>query len=962
MAEKDLLKLLEEKHPAEFTREQTDEMLARLGKSKKLRAALSRKLQLEQGMAETFTRIEVPVDEIIKEAEGRKAFITKISNAVGIAVVVVLLAFIILKNVGEDEVPPPGPQTDLGGVENKPPQQVKKGVTAKPGPVKEETPPQPVEGPKEETEPAATVVEKTEVIKPEDKVADILFPDRVLPFEETCFTELVDPMDTPSRDVLRTWLDPAVWIRNNIRIGETRVNNVPLATLNGIYRLRPAWPAGGVLRLSLFNHQPPVLIHLWRGKEGVLLSFSPGGFMSAYRQEREGEEHAGKAGRLYGCQRVKKDPGLLDLVRGLDQVAFELRHQEGYLLVMRGDHELMRVPMAGPPREVYLEGRVHVSGICMYRGGAVPEPIVVKSRNRADRPKQVFDAAALSKLEWKGELPEKTARANDAARGATLSGEVENTNVDSYAAVPNSKSLFREIVLRLEDVTPGTAVFLGDEKGAPLYGLAFVLNKTTNGVMSFVLQNGNTGIPREQNIPLKGQVIPMWGTGQWLKLAVGRNVLRLFVSNDGRHWNEVKIMQRVGGVEYPPFSTVGLRLVGNGKQEKPRKITLRHLEIRPAGSLSPFLPPQLAAKVPDFAASGRSDNQELVEWISTAVNSRPEGTELEAWLRACAAACLLNPEWKYLRPELFAGLFESVVSDDKVSLQTALELVHEFALFTANVYPGFNGGSPVASCYEKIGEIASRRGEKKVFSLVKPWIFSTPSISAGGLQPLPSVLIRRQLLAHMSAGDWDSVAAFCGEIRYWNRRGYPQLPAVAWLAGQTEVKEAVEWVEVALAQRKGPGPGLRDVPLIHHPLVTEYSKDGYNTLAEFAASIKGRAFNDACLILTSSDNSYISGLLPDLQEKELLVSWRLSLARAFEKSPELSRTLQKKYAQLASLRLRKAQSRGDVEAVDAVTRQFYGTEAAVEAFLWMGDQALGIGESTLAEGYYRRARKTAPAS
>ena len=101
MAEKDLLKLLEEKHPAEFTREQTDEMLARLGKSKKLRAALSRKLQLEQGMAETFTRIEVPVAEIIAAAEGRKALIAKISNAVGIAVVVALLAFIVIKNAGE---------------------------------------------------------------------------------------------------------------------------------------------------------------------------------------------------------------------------------------------------------------------------------------------------------------------------------------------------------------------------------------------------------------------------------------------------------------------------------------------------------------------------------------------------------------------------------------------------------------------------------------------------------------------------------------------------------------------------------------------------------------------------------------------------------------------------------------------------------------------------------------------
>ena len=962
MAEKDLLKLLQEKHPAEFTRQQTDEMLALLGKSKKLRAALSNKLQLEQALAETLTRIEVPVDEIIAEAEGRKAFVTKIANAMGIAVVVALLAFIILRNGGDAEVDPAPSQPPREATKTRPPQEGGKAVTVKPAPVQEETQPQPAEEPKEETEPAATVVEKKEEIKPEDKIADLIFPDRVLPFEETCFIEMVDPMDTPSRDVLRTWLDPAVWIRNNIRIDETRVNNVPLATLNGIYRLRPVWPPAGVLRLSLYNHTPPVLIHLWRGKEGILLSFSPGGFLSAYRQVREGEEHSGKVLQLYGSQPVKRRPNDLDMVRGLGQVAFEIRHQGGDLLVIRGDHELMRMPIAGPPQEVYLEGRAHVSGICMYRGGEIPESIVVKSRNRAGRPKQVLDAAALSRLEWKGELPEKTARGNDAARGVTLSGEVENTSVDSFAAVTNGKDLFREIVLRLEDVTPGTGVFLGDEKGAPLYGIGFVLNKQTNEVMSYVPPDDFNAMPRDQSIQVKSQVVPTWGPGQWLKLAVGRNVLRLFISNDGLHWNEVNIMQRVRKTDYPLFSTVGLRLVGNGKQEQPRKITLQHLEIRPAGSLSPFLPPQLAAKVPDFAASGGATAQNLVEWISAAVNSRPEGTEQEVWLRACAAACLLNPEWKFLRPELFAGLLESVASDEKVSIAAALELVHEFALFTANGYPGFSVQDSFASCYEKIGEIASRRGEEKAYSLVKPWLFATPSISGHGLQPLPPVLIRRELLAHMSAGDWDSVSSFCGEIRYWNRQGTPQLPAVAWLTGQTEVKEAVEWAEVALAQRKGPRLIARETPLIHHPLVTEYSKDGYNTLAEFAASIKGRAFNDACLILTSSDNSYISGLLPDLQEKELLVSWRLSLARAFEESPELSRTLQKKYAQLASLRLRKAQVRGDVEAVDAVTRQFYGTEAAVEAFLWMGDQALGIGESTLAEGYYRRARKTAPAS
>ena len=327
-------------------------------------------------------------------------------------------------------------------------------------------------------------------------------------------------MDTPGRDELRTWLDPAVWIKKNIRIGETRVNNMPLATLNGIYRLRPVWPEGGVLRLSLFNHQPPVLIHLWRGREGVRLSFSPGGFLSAYRQVREGEEHSGKAARLYGCQQVKKSPGLLDSVRGLDQVAFEIRHQEGYLLVVRGDHELRRAPMAGPPQEVYLEGRVHVSGICMYRGGPMPESVVVKAMNRAARPGQIFDAAALSKLEWKGELLEKTDLGQDAGQGVTLSGEVENSSVDSFITVSAGKELFKEVVLRFENLTPGTAVFLGDEKGVPLYGIGFALHRETGGVMSYVPPGDFNAIPWEQHIPIRSQIVPLWDSGQWLKLVV----------------------------------------------------------------------------------------------------------------------------------------------------------------------------------------------------------------------------------------------------------------------------------------------------------------------------------------------------------------------------------------------------------------------------------------------------------
>jgi outer membrane protein assembly factor BamB len=545
---------------------------------------------------------------------------------------------------------------------------------------------------------------------------------------------------------------------------------------------------------------------------------------------------------------------------------------------------------------------------------------------------------------------------------------VENTSVDSYAVIPSGKELFNEIVLRLEDATPGTAIFLGDEKGAPLFGIGFVLNKQTNGVISFVPPGDFNAMPRGQDIPIRGQVVPMWGSGQWLKLVVGRDVLRLFVGNDGEHWNEVKTMQRKGtGYSRVPFSTVGLRLVGSGKQEQVRKITLRHLEIRPARSFSQFLPEPLAAKVPDFFALG-GKAESLVEWVSAAVSSCPEGVELSAWLRACAAYCLRKPEWQAfrsttnarpaLRPQLFMGLVESALLDEKISLVAALELVHEISLFSGH-WDLTHTSSFAAWGFRKLGEAAARRGEKKAYSFMKPWLFSTPSIFGKGLYPLPPVLITRELLYYASAAEWEAGAEFCRQIRYWNRRGYPQTNAAAWIAGQEEVKEYVGWSEVDFSRRLGRKDEFQGVPLSRHPLVTEYSKEGYNTLAEFQASIENGAYNDACTILTSSDTSFIQGLLPDMQDQDLMVAWRLALVIALEEQPELRRTLQKKYANLGELRLKRSISRGDSEAVDAVTRQFYGTVSSVDAYIWLGDQALGIGESLLAEGYYRRARKNA---
>ena len=80
-----------------------------------------------------------------------------------------------------------------------------------------------------------------------------------------------------------------------------------------------------------------------------------------------------------------------------------------------------------------------------------------------------------------------------------------------------------------------------------------------------------------------------------------------------------------------------------------------------------------------------------MDWVSVAVSSCPEDVELDAWLRACAAYCLRHPGWKAyasgngknaLRPQLFMGLVDSALSDEKISLVSVLELIQEIALFS----------------------------------------------------------------------------------------------------------------------------------------------------------------------------------------------------------------------------------------------------------------------------------------
>ena len=126
-------------------------------------------------------------------------------------------------------------------------------------------------------------------------------------------------------------------------------------------------------------------------------------------------------------------------------------------------------------------------------------------------------------------------------------------------------------------------------------------------------------------------------------------------------------------------------------------------------------------------------------------------------------------------------------------------------------------------------------------------------------------------------------------------------------------------------------------------------------MAEFEAALAGDAFADACRIITSAGRSGMAGLLPDSKDPDLLVSLPRAIALAMREHPELQQTMREQFGDVGQIRVREAMTKADVEAVEAATVRFFGTQAAAEAFGWLGDRALAGGKFAQAAQAYQEA-------
>ena len=170
-------------------------------------------------------------------------------------------------------------------------------------------------------------------------------------------------------------------------------------------------------------------------------------------------------------------------------------------------------------------------------------------------------------------------------------------------------------------------------------------------------------------------------------------------------------------------------------------------------------------------------------------------------------------------------------------------------------------------------------------------------------------------------------------------------------------------VSVVLMTRLGvayPGESSPDLRSQTHPAVIEIGKPAYNLYAAVRAVLADKSLPDACRLIVQTDPEEASGVLPDLRQDGLFLSYPLWVVRLLQEHPAALEFMRQEYRSLGALRLRTAVEEQDAAAAEAVAIRFCGTEAATTAYRWLGDRALAAGDSARALGCYRRAQWWTP--
>jgi len=952
MTDDELIELIESKTPEELSVDEIDELRLRLPVSAKLQDALAGRLEMEQYLTNVLGEIQLDVDKILARASQEPDKKPRSPLALwGWVASVLLVGAIVtwlvvrsrphggIQEIANAENRVPGENDHLAGDKSAPKDSAAEQLA------KLQVPRAKVVDPAEIAAMSASDPKGTlaELAKRDPWEPEVPWAEQPVPGPESLFEELDQKTPAPLEAELRRWFADVQGKPKSI--GTTSISLENWGWFDGLMKLKAPWIEGVSFRIAStdFNN---LRIHFWSGSEGVTLSLADvtGRQWSGYATSRKDNNPRPTEYLL-----TSRDEGRFWRTNLTSPVCLELRYEHGKVTLSRGDVHLLSVPLARQPDEVYFDGRAAVRYLAMVKSAPLPpEPV----QNPIVR-----DVPGPAELVWNEKLAEGFKVTKHSDGSLELTGKASQGVATIWTQLPVLG--MSDLILELDSVTARTGLFFGNAEGKPTSTIGFAKDNRL----------GLLGIGKAVSVGqwISDQDIESNTLGPYVrskllvKMSIAGGATRVATSVDGVHWG--RPFSPFWGDHGRTYVTLGLYCQGG---QAATSIKLKRMTYRAPQLLMALAAPELLEKVPQQAGT-----IEYGPWLQAVYETRPVGVELAAWRKACALATLARGTWATLGNSILEGLIDEALADIDDPAKR-LQLLDEAFPFVC-VMEDTSLALRWLRKYEQVGWRAYQQGESRPFSLVVPRELSAPLGTRLPFTWFPDSLARAEILELIYQQRWDELVDVGEHLQMWRRQSYPRgamlhdwanVLASRGLAVTTEPDpdsfrskpKKINW-----RQRKYRPPVITMQSDWRHPLVTELSKEGFNVLAEFDAALGGKLYKDACQIISGTPGSDMLGLLPNNKDPQLLTSLSGAVTLAMREDTALATTMVEEFGPIGLLRIRQAIRDGDAAALEAATLQFYGTPAAGEAHLWLGDRALAAGAVAHALGQYRQARRSASA-
>jgi outer membrane protein assembly factor BamB len=760
-------------------------------------------------------------------------------------------------------------------------------------------------------------------------------------WEAVCCSDFDAHRALPQLDDVKRWFAPVPGQRFEIR--PTRTEAGPCPAFDGLGRLRMPWREGVAWRLSLQQFKG-LRLHFFRGTAGVTLAYyeDEQDTWAAYATTRKAGQPLPETFVLAATDlgRARRT----EIRRG---GTFEVRWQSDELILSRGDLGLLRVACPQLPDEVLLEGKVAVHGLAAVRSQppaagwgtifGLSDPPRADGLPVSDMPSPArpvvatpVDTSRPAELEW----IDKLGPGAQCVRAAEGTVELLANKAERSGAVLTRLPVggVYQVLLEVDQATPGAGVFLGRAEGAASEVLRFVRDRRSGRTCLAMRDDESAELDFP---PVRDRLVAFAAPRQWIRLIFGCGAVRCWVSSDGVHW---ALPEASWGGRPPGVAFVGLHYV---KGQDGCRIKLRRLTIRELPHLNALAAPDVRAR-----AMPLNDAANLGIWLTRVTEAQPADVDLSEWRRASALRTLGAGCSRELANALL-GLLLDDAARRGVPLEQQRDLLAESALLldTRDDWQGLN--TWVERCHQLAGRAFEDRDERP-FTWIRPCLLAAPLVTQHSPRFVPDATIRLELIQLAAEQRWSELRVFCQRVRFF--RHFDQVVLFPWA-------EAVAFRHTSRRETNAPITRLHDD--WRQPLIEEISRETYNVLAELRVALDSSSLDDVARLVMSLEPGSLYGLAPSLDDRNLLVSLPAAIRMLLETRPELKERMNSRYGRTALLRVQQAERDGNAAAIQLATAQYVGSDAAAEAHRWLGDRALASGHFVSALTQYRKAAGSA---